>query len=164
MLIPHRRIVTGHDAHGKAIVERDEIVEGYITPTKDAQLTVLWSTDSFPCDNADTRDGKDLTTSLVNANGSVLRIVDMLPNARSPFHRTTSLDYGIVIRGEVYLELDDGLEVLMRQGDIVMQRGTIHGWINKSTEPATIAFVLIGARTLVFDGNELEPTHMPGIR
>ena len=164
MLTPHRRIITGHDAKGKAVVAQDELIEGYLTPTKDAQLTVLWSTDSFPCDNADTRDGKDLTSSLVNENGSVLRIVDMLPHVRSPFHRTLSLDYGIVTRGEVYLELDDGEEVLMRQGDVVMQRGTIHAWVNRSEEPATIVFVLIGAKPLSFDGQTLEATHMPGIR
>lgn len=162
--IAHRRIVTGHDPAGKAIFERDEQIRGYLSPSKDAQLTVLWSTDRFPCDNLDARDGKDFPTGLVNAGGSVLRIVDMLPRSRSPMHRTISLDYGIVTQGQVYLELDDGKEVLMRQGDVVVQRGTIHAWVNRSDAPATIVFVLLAAEPLNIAGRALEATHMPGVR
>ena len=61
-MTPHRRIVTGHTPQGKAIFERDEEIVGYLAPSKDAQLTVLWSTDAFPNDNTDPRDGKDLPT------------------------------------------------------------------------------------------------------
>lgn len=157
----HRRIVTGHTPQGKAIVEQDEKVAGYVTPTKDAVLTTLWSTDRFPCDNADPRDGKDLTKALVTKNGTVLRFVDMMPHSRSPFHRTQSLDYGIVTHGEVYLELDDGVLVLMKVGDVVIQRGTIHAWVNKSNAPCSIAFVLVDADPVQTDAGPLEPTHMP---
>jgi quercetin dioxygenase-like cupin family protein len=159
-----RRIVTGHDANGKAIVERDEVITGYLTPTGDAGLTALWATDAFPCDNTDPRDGRDLIKGLVSPSGSVLRFVDMLPHSRSPFHRTTSLDYGIVISGEVYLELDDGHLVLMTQGDVVMQRGTIHAWVNKSDAPCTIVFVLLGAKDIEIGGTRLAPTDMHGIK
>jgi quercetin dioxygenase-like cupin family protein len=160
----HRRIVTGHDKAGKAIVERDEVITGYLTPTGDAGLTALWATDSFPCNNTDPRDGRDLIHGLVTSSGSVLRFVDMLPHSRSPFHRTTSLDYGIVVSGEVYLELDDDHLVLMKQGDVVMQRGTIHAWVNKSDTPCTIVFVLLGAQPILVDGQPLEPTEMHGIK
>lgn len=159
-----RRIVTGHNADGKAIVERDEIIIGYVTPTGDAGLTAMWATDAFPCDNTDPRDGRDLIHGLVSPSGSVLRFVDMLPHSRSPFHRTTSLDYGIVVSGEVHLELDDGLLVLMKQGDVVMQRGTIHAWVNQGDTPCTIVFVLLGAQPVVIDGKPLEPTTMHGIK
>ena len=164
MIPQHRRIVTGHDARGKAIVERDEIITGYVTPTGDAGLTALWATDSFPCNNEDRRDGRDLIHGLVSPQGSVLRIVDMLPHSRSPFHRTTSLDYGIVVSGQVDLELDDGLMVTMKAGDIVMQRGTIHAWVNTTDTPCSIVFVLIGARDIVIDGQPLPPTVMHGIK
>lgn len=163
-MTPHRRIVTGHTPQGKAIFERDEEIVGYLAPSKDAQLTVLWSTDAFPNDNTDPRDGKDLPTSLVNAGGSVLRIVDMLPHSRSPMHRTISLDYGIVTRGEIWLELDDGAEVLMRTGDVVVQRGTIHAWVNKSEEPSSIVFVLLASEPLSLGNADLSATHLPGVR
>ncbi|EGF89967.1 cupin domain protein [Asticcacaulis biprosthecium C19] len=163
MIKKHRRIVTGHDARGRAVVERDELIEGYVTPTKDAVLTSLWATDSFPCDNTDRRDGRDLITGLVCPSGSVLRIVDMLPHSRSPFHRTTSLDYAIVVSGEVDMELDDGLMVSMKAGDVAMQRGTIHAWVNRSEAPCSIVFVLLGAHPVVIDGQPLEPTPMHGI-
>lgn len=60
-------------------------------------------------------------------------------------HTTDSVDYGIVLDGEVWLELDDGMEKLVRPGDIVVQNGTRHAWRNKTSKPATVAFVLIAA-------------------
>ena len=61
-------------------------------------------------------------------------------------HCTATVDYGIVLDGELWLELDDGRAELLTQHDIVVQNGTRHAWRNKSNRPATIAFVLIGAR------------------
>ena len=93
------------------------------------------------------------------ANGSVLRIVDLAPGHRSPLHRTQSLDYGIVLQGQVDLELDDGRIVSLAAGDVVIQRGTMHAWINRGSAPARLAFVLLGAAPLVIGGHALEPTH-----
>jgi mannose-6-phosphate isomerase-like protein (cupin superfamily) len=61
-------------------------------------------------------------------------------------HTTDSVDYGVVIRGEILLELDDGQSVHLRQGDCVVQNGTRHRWRNPGTEPCLMAFVLIGGR------------------
>jgi hypothetical protein len=66
------------------------------------------------------------------------------PNAPG-MHTTDSVDYDIVLDGEVWLELDDGAETLLQQGDVVVQCGTRHAWRNKSEKPATLCFVLIGA-------------------
>ena len=60
-------------------------------------------------------------------------------------HTTDSIDYGIVLDGEVWLELDDGAETLVRKGDVIVQNGTRHAWRNRSDQPATLAFILIGA-------------------
>ena len=94
------------------------------------------------------RDGAEQDSTLSNANGSVLRIVEMAPGHRSPMHRTPSLDYGIVLSGEIELELDDGRSVLLHSGDVVVQRGTIHAWRNPGAMPARMAFVLLSAAPL----------------
>jgi mannose-6-phosphate isomerase-like protein (cupin superfamily) len=62
-----------------------------------------------------------------------------------PMHTTDTLDYGVVIRGEIILELDDGKSVHLRQGDCIVQNGTRHRWNNPLAEPCLMAFVMIGA-------------------
>ena len=80
---------------------------------------------------------------LVNPRGSVLRCVDIAPGHVSAMHRTRSLDYGIIIEGEVDLILDDGVKERMKRGDVAVQRATIHQWTNPSkTEWARVMFVL----------------------
>ena len=120
-----RRIVTGHDAQGRSL-----------------------STMARPCDNQDSTDGAERDTGLASSNGSVLRIVEMAPGHRSPMHRTQSLDYGIVLAGEIDLELEEGRIVSLNVGDVVVQRGTIHAWINRGDSPARMAFVLLSAAPL----------------
>ena len=75
-------------------------------------------------------------------NGTTLRINEMPPGASSPMHRTQTVDYGIVLDGEVVLVLDDS-ETVLRAGDVVVQRGTSHRWENRSEAPARVAFILI---------------------
>jgi quercetin dioxygenase-like cupin family protein len=75
-------------------------------------------------------------------NGTTLRINEMPPGASSPMHRTQTVDYGIVLGGEVVLVLDDS-ETVLRAGDVVVQRGTSHRWENRSDAPARVAFILI---------------------
>jgi quercetin dioxygenase-like cupin family protein len=154
-----RRIVTGHDAAGRAMVKSDQSLAARPAADDGAWFTRLWTTTSWPADNLDATDGAGLASGLAAANGSVLRIVDMAPGHRSPMHRTQSLDYGIVLQGEVDLELDDGRIVSLAAGDVVIQRGTIHAWINRGRRPARLAFVLLGAAPVVIDGRTLAPTH-----
>ena len=140
-----RRIVTGHDAQGRAIVESERRLRAQPVPNDTAWFNKIWSTESWPCDNQDSTDGAERDTGLASTNGSVLRIVEMAPGHRSPMHRTQSLDYGIVLAGEIDLELDEGRIVSLNVGDVVVQRGTIHAWINRGDSPARMAFVLLSA-------------------
>jgi quercetin dioxygenase-like cupin family protein len=143
-----RRIVTGHDAQGRAIVESERRLRAQPVPNDTAWFNKIWSTESWPCDNQDSTDGAERDTGLASTNGSVLRIVEMAPGHRSPMHRTQSLDYGIVLAGEIDLELDEGRIVSLNVGDVVVQRGTIHAWINRGNSPARMAFVLLSAAPL----------------
>lgn len=110
----------------------------------------IYTTSTFPPDmnnNADISAHETLIKSgklgLVNPNGTVARIVDLAPGAQPLMHRTQSLDYGIVLEGEVEMILDKGVTRRMGRGDVAVQRGTNHGWRNMSgTEWARMFFVL----------------------
>jgi quercetin dioxygenase-like cupin family protein len=82
--------------------------------------------------------------------------VDMLPSFSSPMHRSSSIDYGVIISGEIELELDNGVVKTIGQGGIIVQRGTIHKWRNpSSTDICRIVFVLTEAKPYVFNGEPL---------
>lgn len=152
-----RRVVTGHDDNGKSIVTIDECVEGRDVLGGAAQFAVIWKTTSSPVDNNDNVDHAGEPGGLAEPNGSVLRVVDMAPGSRSPFHRTNSLDYGILLSGEVELELDNGRFIPLKPNDIVVQRGTIHAWVNRGTKTARMAFVLLDAVPATAGGKVLDP-------
>jgi mannose-6-phosphate isomerase-like protein (cupin superfamily) len=169
-----RRVVTGHDAGGKAVVVSDaEAFNILQRPSRPGvTLTNLWQTDITPAefDGAEeTVDGPFVLHP--PKNGSVFRIVEFEPedpellsrldgkaafaemgaaaniveNARHPFmHRTDSVDYAIILQGEITMLLDDS-EVQLKAGDVVVQRGTNHAWSNRGTETCQIAFVLVDA-------------------
>lgn len=154
---PVRRIVTGHNETGRAIFKSDNLLPVEPIPSGDAALSLVWTTATVPADNNDETDGRTRDAGLTLNNGSVIRIVDMLPGGASPMHRTNSIDYGIVLSGEVELELDDGAITTARSGDIIVQRGTMHLWRNRSaTETCRIVFVLIEAKPVLVDGVPLE--------
>jgi quercetin dioxygenase-like cupin family protein len=159
---PIRRIVTGHDAAGRAVIIDDNVLNATSIPSSDALFTLVWTTATAPVDNDDATDGRDRAVGLTLPGGSVLRVVDMLPGKRSVMHRTNSLDYGIVLSGRVELELDDGAVTVVEEGSIVIQRGTIHAWRNPSAQTsARIAFVLLDASPATVDGKPL-PDLLPG--
>jgi quercetin dioxygenase-like cupin family protein len=154
-----RRIVTGHDSRGQGIIQRDEVVAGYEFGQGEAWFTDLWLTDRSPADNAGTADMPQRFATLATQAGSVLRVVDIPPGQHSPMHRTYSVDYGIVLAGELDMELDGGSCTHLRAGDIVVQRGTNHRWVNRSSSPVRVAFVLIAAQPLTVDGRALTASH-----
>lgn len=171
-----RRIVTGHDGEGRAIVAADGVpprtdvfrhVPGMVS-------RLVWATPAAPALPYGGDDPTPAVTSIVPAPGeSRLLIVTFPPDsvfgspgfdpqaaqrenlAISPglaelfepdgMHQTPTVDYAIVLDGEVWLELDDGCAERLAQHDVVVQNGTRHAWRNKSTRPVTLAFVLIGA-------------------
>jgi quercetin dioxygenase-like cupin family protein len=154
-----RRIVTGHDARGHAVFKSDEMITGAQVEGGAAQFAVAWTTNVSPADNDDAFDGATRQVGLTCPGGTVVRFVDIGPGRRSPMHRTNSIDYGIVLEGELDLELDDGMTKRIRAGDIVVQRGTMHAWINNGTAPCRMAFVLIDAKPATVAGRTLDPTH-----
>lgn len=80
-------------------------------------------------------------------NGTVLRMIDFAPDVESPMHRALSVDYGVVLEGELEISLDSGEKRIMRRGDCCVQRGTAHKWANRSkTEPARALFVLLDVK------------------
>ena len=156
-LPPVRRVVTGHDAQGRSVIRSDQSFRTETIASGDAAFALMWTTANVPADNNDEVDGRDRDAGLTIHHGSVIRIVDMLPGGASPMHRTNSIDYGIVLAGEVELELDDGVKTLLRPGDVVVQRGTIHLWRNPSEhETCRIVFVLTEAAPYLHDGTPLE--------
>lgn len=153
---PVRRIVTGYDPAGRAVVMSDESLTPARIPSGDAAFALLWASTVLPADNNDDTDGRTRPAGLTLHGGSVLRIVDMLPGGASPMHRSNSLDYGVVLSGAVELELDDGLVTRLGPGDIVVQRGTIHAWRNPSAnQVARLLFVLTEALPRLIDGQPL---------
>ena len=155
MSLKIRRVVTGHDAQGRAKVEIDEMAKNVISNRPGASSCVVWSTKGFPVDN----DGfKDPTTGEFKTtvdNGTVFRIVHYAPGVTPRNHRTDSIDYAVIISGAIEMELDDGVVAKLNAGDVLVQRGTIHNWVNKGTEPCVIAFVLISAKPVTAGGKPL---------
>lgn len=150
-----QRVVTGHDAEGRAIFKSEDLSPTRMIKSGDAAFLTIWSTETVPADLNDERDGRDLPTGLTLERGSVIRITDMLPGKESPMHRTNSIDYGIVLQGEIELELEDGRKKTILEGGIVVQRGTNHLWRNTTDKVCRIAFILIEAPAYLHDGQPL---------
>lgn len=149
-----RRVVTGHDDQGRAKVLIDEIVKNVMSQRRGALYSVIWSSEGFPVNNDGNADpsGKKIGTTI--PNGTVFRIVSFGPGVAPRNHRTDSIDYAVVMSGEIDMDLD-GTTVHLKAGDVLVQRGTIHNWINKGTEPCVIAFTLVSARSVSAGGKTL---------
>lgn len=157
--MPHlnvRRIVTGHDSDGNAIFESDKLMETKVLG-QEAEMVLAWTTAIFPSDNNDDFDGALREVRRVSPGGSVLQFVTMHPHTKSKHHRTHSLDYGIVLEGDITLELDNGQTTVCHPGDVVIQRGTIHTWRNDTDKPTKVAFILLDAKPVVVGGRALDP-------
>jgi quercetin dioxygenase-like cupin family protein len=139
-----RRVVTGHDERGRAVVAIDEVSRNVISRRPRHESCVIWSTGAFPADNSSALDGATRPVGSTDPGGSVFRIVEYAPGVAPRNHRTESIDYAVVMAGEIDMEIDGGT-VHLRQGDVLVQRGTVHNWINRGSEPCVIAFVLIAA-------------------
>jgi quercetin dioxygenase-like cupin family protein len=157
MSLKVRRVVTGHDETGRAVVAIDEVCRNLLSRRAQHQSCVVWSTGSFPSDNSDAQDGASREVASTDPNGTVFRIVEYAPGVAPRHHRTESIDYAVVMAGEIDLELD-GTSVHLRQGDVLVQRGTIHNWVNRGTVPCIIAFVLIAAAPVERAGLRLGAT------
>ena len=154
MSLKIRRVVTGHDANGKAVVTIDEIAKNVISRRPHHESLVIWSTGEFPTDNGGDADGGARTVGTTDPNGTVFRLVEYSPGVTPRNHRTESVDYAIVMSGEIDMEMD-GTMVHLKAGDVLVQRGTIHNWINKGSVPCVVAFVLVAAKPVERTGKLL---------
>jgi len=134
MALRVRRVVTGHDPTGRAIVKIDEVSSNV---NNDGQA-----------DEGLRKAGTTLKS------GTIFRIIEFAPGLAARNHRTDSIDYIVVISGEIDMELDDSL-VHLRAGDVMVQRGTIHNWVNRGTDPCLLAVVLIDAKSVEAGGKVL---------
>jgi mannose-6-phosphate isomerase-like protein (cupin superfamily) len=170
MARPTRRVVTGHDASGKAVVLTDGAApNARLRKASGLTSTLLWVTDGSPADNSGSADAADRDIGVAPPErGSVFRVVDFPPASEvgavdnaamlremglaaghadprhATMHRTRSVDYAVVISGEIEMLLDD-TEVHLKAGDVLVQRGTNHAWVNRGKQNCRIAFVLIDA-------------------
>jgi mannose-6-phosphate isomerase-like protein (cupin superfamily) len=149
-----RRVVTGHDDQGRAKVLIDEPVKNVFSQRPGAQFSVIWSSEGFPVSNDGDADpsAKKIGTTL--DNGTVFRIISFGPGVAPRNHRTDSIDYAVVMSGEIDMELDTG-SVHLKAGDVLVQRGTIHNWVNKGSAPCVIAFTLVSAKPVSAGGKTL---------
>ena len=145
---PIRRFVTGHDGSNVAKV----IMQGPATnakyPSPGTVSTLIWSTDRTPADIAVGEEIEDLGARIIGtappANGTRFAVIDFPPSNVPRMHRTETIDYVIVLEGEIEMDMDDST-VKMTAGDVMVQRGTNHAWANRSAKRARVAFVLIDA-------------------
>ncbi|MGB8416436.1 cupin domain-containing protein [Paraburkholderia sp.] len=173
MVTKIRRIVTGHDAEGRSTVLFDGYATNVkeMESMPGLALTDLWETDTSPVDNSSNVDAGARPVRLEPPFcGSVFRIVEFPPdsvwrgssNATKAFasigaptahhdassdpmmHKTATIDYLIVLKGEMHAILDTG-EVLIKEGDVLVQRGTVHSWSVRGDQPCILAAVLIDA-------------------
>ena len=154
MALQFRRVVTGHDETGRAVVKIDEIARNLVSSRPGATASVVWTTQGFPVENIGGDDQGLRQTGTTLDNGTVFRVLEIAPGASPRKHRTDSIDYAVVMSGEIHMELDD-TTVHLKAGDVLVQRGTIHNWVNRGTVPCVIAFVLIAAKPVEIGGRVL---------
>ena len=136
MSINIRRVVTGHDANGKAVVRIDDVGAHVASGRPHMSRQLIWTTNDLPVhfeEDGEDKGMREIGTTI--KNGSVFRVVEYEPGVTPRNHRTDSIDYAVVMSGEIDMEMDD----------TVVQRGTIHNWVNNGTAPCVIAFVLISS-------------------
>jgi hypothetical protein len=172
---PPRRVVTGHNAEGKSVFVSDSPTPHVFQRKPGSAIVMeLWETRATPADNRGNADAIARDFRLPPPkNGSVFRVIEYPPDSErlkalaaeragaddgsgwmtaadkgNPrhlgFHKTNSVDYAIVLSGEIYALMDEG-EVLLKAGDVLIQRGTNHAWSNRTEAPCIVAFVLIDA-------------------
>jgi mannose-6-phosphate isomerase-like protein (cupin superfamily) len=169
---PLNRYITTHNASGEAIFSNTLSEEMPVQRLADsADFSLAYTSDHFPAKLNNESDIAEYSSYLssppgiVISSGTVCRIVDMQPGATSPMHRTVSLDYGVVLEGEVELVLDSGETRLLKRGDVAVQRGTNHAWKNVTPDVvvdgksvpqwARMLYVLAPSEELEIEGKKL---------
>ena len=154
MALNVRRVITGHDGNGKAVVKIDEVVKNVTSGRPGATAVNIWTTEGFPVNNDGDADEGQRKVATTLKNGTIFRIIEFAPGLAARNHRTDSIDYIVVISGEIEMELDDTL-VRLKAGDVMVQRGTIHNWINRGGAPCVLAVILVDAKSVAAGGKVL---------
>jgi quercetin dioxygenase-like cupin family protein len=148
---PIRRVVTGHDDKNVAKVIMDAPATNHKGGASGAQSTLIWITEGAPAEMPVGEQVEDLGARILGtpppANGTRFCVITFPPGNPGRMHRTETIDYVIVMQGELDMEMDDSV-VKLKAGDIMVQRGTNHAWVNRGKEVARAAFVLIDAKPL----------------
>ena len=148
---PIRRVVTGHSAGNVAKVILDAPASNAKYPGPGMVSTMIWCTDRAPADIAVGETIEDMGGRILGtappAKGSRFAIIDFPPGNKPHMHRTETIDYVVVIEGEIEMDMDAST-VKLKAGDVLIQRGTNHAWANRSGMRARVAFVLIDAAPL----------------
>jgi hypothetical protein len=156
-----RRIVTGHDADGKAVVKTDEQIAAISGVGAGISGAEIWSADKISIDNSAAADAAQRagfvkhTNYVGDGSGMTFRINEFFPGCMRFTHRTETMDYAIQLSGEIDCELENDEDVYLKPGDVLMQRGMIHTWVNNGSVPAVIAFILIDDKPVEVNGKEM---------
>jgi quercetin dioxygenase-like cupin family protein len=141
-----RRIVTGHGAAGEAMIWINGAAANHKFPNDKITSTLMWSTDASPAQLFGSEDeGARILGSAPPLNGSRFTIMEFHPGNEANLHRTDTVDYVICLAGEIDMFLDDTRFITLRAGDVLIQRGTLHAWANRSDKPCRLAVVLLDA-------------------
>ena len=165
MALNVRRVVTGHNASGKSAVNTDELVTA--APRGIAGITgcEMWSTDQMPVDNSAAAEAAQRAGFVKHGNyvgtggGTTFRIDELLPGNARFTHRTETIDYCIQLSGEVDCELESGEVVHLKAGDVFINRGGLHTWVNNGSVPTVGAAVMVDAKPVEVNGKELRTVY-----
>ncbi|KAL6798858.1 hypothetical protein GGI42DRAFT_61127 [Trichoderma sp. SZMC 28013] len=161
-LPPIRRVITTHDKDGNAVISEEvpQTLQG--VGVSGTVIYLGYALDQSPGvlnNDQDLKEYKDRLPHNVGISiphGTVLRVSDFLPGQSVPLHRSKTIDFGVIIEGEVELIMGSGESTVLKRGDIIVQRGTIHGWKNNSaTDVARGFFVLVDAELPTVNGTKL---------
>jgi quercetin dioxygenase-like cupin family protein len=148
---PLRRIVTGHDAKNIAKVIIDGPVQNIRSRAAGNASMLIWCSDSMPCDIPAGENAEDMGARILGTyppvNGTRFIVMQIDPGLPGIMHRTETIDYIAVLEGEIDMDMDES-SVKLKAGDTMVQRGTNHAWVNRSSKPCKIAIVLVDAKPL----------------
>lgn len=155
-----RVVVTTHKADGTSIISSDKTLEPFKPfGPQGSSFVVLDARAEVPVSNQEPSQELPNTLPRCAPGGVMFGITDFPPGAEAPMHRTLSLDYGIVMSGEIVLTVDGGEERTLRAGEYLIQGGVNHKWSNRTNEVCRIVFVMVGADKVKLEsGVELEET------
>jgi quercetin dioxygenase-like cupin family protein len=149
--LPVRRVVTGHDMNQFGCVIKDDVASNTRSSRPLSASTLIWSTDSMPVPMPLGGDVEDMGARKLGSqpppDGTRFIVMDFLPGASGAMHRTDSIDFIVVIEGEIDMDMEQS-SVTLRAGDTMVQRGSFHAWVNRSQARARIAITLVDGERL----------------